>query len=117
MIWVKERESHNYVIATNRDALAASGATSALPVPFGSETGALIFSRNNNVRPPRACLLPTCYALRANPLRAYSQWLGLRSTLTSNQVRLRGSFFIVSAIVLAVMWLIYIVEMLTSPWV
>jgi len=37
--------------------------------------------------------------------------------VTSNQVRLRGSFFIVSAIVLAVMWLIYIVEMLTSPWV
>jgi len=38
LIWVKERESHNYVVATNRDALAASGATSALPVPFGSET-------------------------------------------------------------------------------
>jgi hypothetical protein len=33
------------------------------------------------------------------------------------RVRLRGSFFIVSAIVLAIMWLIYIVEMLTSPWV
>jgi hypothetical protein len=37
--------------------------------------------------------------------------------VTSNRVRLRGSFFIVSAIVLAVMWVIYIVEMLTSPWV
>jgi hypothetical protein len=36
-------ENHNYVIATNRDALAASGATSALPVSFGSEAGALIF--------------------------------------------------------------------------
>jgi len=41
----------------------------------------------------------------------------LHSAQTSNQVRLRGSFFIVAAIVLAVMWLIYIVEMLTSPWV
>jgi len=37
--------------------------------------------------------------------------------VTSNRVRLRGSFFIVSAIVLAIMWLIYIVEILTSPWV
>jgi hypothetical protein len=37
--------------------------------------------------------------------------------VTSNRVRLRGSFFIVSAIVLAVMWVIYIVEILTSPWV
>lgn len=37
--------------------------------------------------------------------------------VTSNRVRLRGSFFIVSALVLAIMWLIYIVEMLTSPWV
>jgi hypothetical protein len=37
--------------------------------------------------------------------------------VTSNRVRLRGSFFIVSAIVLAVMWVVYIVEMLTSPWV
>jgi hypothetical protein len=37
--------------------------------------------------------------------------------VTSNRVRLRGSFFIVSAIVLAVMCVIYIVEMLTSPWV
>jgi hypothetical protein len=37
--------------------------------------------------------------------------------VTSNRVRLRGSFFIVSAIVLAVMWVIYIVEMLTGPWV
>ena len=37
--------------------------------------------------------------------------------VTSNRVRLRGSFFIVSAIVLAIMWLIYIVEILTAPWV
>jgi hypothetical protein len=37
--------------------------------------------------------------------------------VTSNQVRLRGAFFIVSALVLAVMWIIYIVEILTSPWV
>lgn len=37
--------------------------------------------------------------------------------VTSNKVRLRGSFFIVSALVLAIMWVIYIVEMLTSPWV
>jgi hypothetical protein len=37
--------------------------------------------------------------------------------VTSNRVRLRGSFFIVSAIVLAIMWVIYMVEILTSPWV
>ena len=37
--------------------------------------------------------------------------------VTSNQVRLRGAFFGVSALVLAIMWIIYIVEMLTSPWV
>jgi hypothetical protein len=37
--------------------------------------------------------------------------------VTSNHVRLRGAFFGVSAIVLAVMWLIYIVEILTAPWV
>ena len=37
--------------------------------------------------------------------------------VTSNQVRLRGAFFGVSAVVLAIMWVIYIVEMLTSPWV
>jgi hypothetical protein len=37
--------------------------------------------------------------------------------VTSNKVRLRGSFFIISAIVLAIMWLIYMVEILTSPWV
>jgi hypothetical protein len=36
--------------------------------------------------------------------------------VTSNQVRVRGSFFIFAAFVLAVMWLIYIVEILTSPW-
>jgi hypothetical protein len=37
--------------------------------------------------------------------------------VTSNKVRLRGSFFIISAIVLAIMWVIYIVEILTSPWI
>jgi hypothetical protein len=37
--------------------------------------------------------------------------------VTSNQVRLRGSFFCVSAIVLAIMWIIYMVQILTSPWV
>jgi hypothetical protein len=37
--------------------------------------------------------------------------------VTSNKVRLRGSFFIISAIVLAIMWFIYMVEILTSPWV
>ena len=37
--------------------------------------------------------------------------------VTSNQVRLRGAFFGVSALVLAIMWLIYIVEILTSPLV
>ena len=35
--------------------------------------------------------------------------------VTSNKVRLRGSFFIISAIVLAIMWVIYMVEILTSP--
>lgn len=33
--------------------------------------------------------------------------------VTSNVMRLRGAFFAVSAIVLAVMWVIYIVEVLT----
>ena len=37
--------------------------------------------------------------------------------VTSNQVRLRGAFFGVSALVLAIMWIIYIVEILTAPWV
>jgi hypothetical protein len=37
--------------------------------------------------------------------------------VTSNHVRLRGAFFGVSAVVLAIMWLIYIVEILTAPWV
>jgi len=37
--------------------------------------------------------------------------------VTSNRVRLRGAFFGVSALVLAIMWLIYIVEILTAPWV
>jgi len=37
--------------------------------------------------------------------------------VTSNNVRLRGTFFIVSALVLAIMWIIYIIQILTSPWV
>jgi hypothetical protein len=37
--------------------------------------------------------------------------------VTSNRVRLRGAFFGVSALVLAIMWIIYIVEILTAPWV
>ena len=37
--------------------------------------------------------------------------------VTSNQVRQRGAFFGVSALVLAIMWIIYIVEILTAPWV
>jgi hypothetical protein len=37
--------------------------------------------------------------------------------LTGNQVRLRGAFFGVSALVLAIMWVINIVEILTAPWV
>ena len=37
--------------------------------------------------------------------------------VTSNQVRLRGAFFAVSALVLAIMWIIYMVEILTAPWV
>jgi hypothetical protein len=32
--------------------------------------------------------------------------------VTSNQIRVRGAFFIVSAIVLAIMWAIYMVEVL-----
>ena len=36
--------------------------------------------------------------------------------VTSNNVRLRGPYFGVSAVVLATMWIIYIVQMLTSPW-
>jgi len=35
--------------------------------------------------------------------------------VTSNNVRLRGTFFIVSALVLAIMWIIYIIQILTSP--
>ena len=37
--------------------------------------------------------------------------------VTSNKVQVRGSLFGVSAVVLAIMWIIYIVDMLTSPWV
>jgi len=37
--------------------------------------------------------------------------------VTSNNVRLRGMFFFVSSLVLAIMWVIYIVQILTSPWV
>jgi hypothetical protein len=35
--------------------------------------------------------------------------------VTSNTVRLRGALFAVSAVVLAIMWLIYIVQVLTLP--
>jgi hypothetical protein len=35
--------------------------------------------------------------------------------VTSNAIRVRGAFFAVSAIVLAVMWAIYILEVLTVP--
>jgi hypothetical protein len=37
--------------------------------------------------------------------------------VTSNRVRLRGAFFGISALVLAIMWVVYIVEILTAPWV
>ena len=37
--------------------------------------------------------------------------------VTSNKVRVRGLFFMISAIALAIMWVIYMVEILTSPWV
>jgi hypothetical protein len=37
--------------------------------------------------------------------------------VTSNVVRLRGAFFAASAVVLAIMWIIYMVQILTSPWV
>jgi hypothetical protein len=37
--------------------------------------------------------------------------------VTSNSVRLRGPLFGIAALVLALMWIIYIVQMLTSPWV
>ncbi|MGB6537427.1 MAG: MAPEG family protein [Xanthobacteraceae bacterium] len=37
--------------------------------------------------------------------------------VTSNNVGVRGPLFGVSAVVLAIMWIIYIVEILTSPWV
>jgi hypothetical protein len=37
--------------------------------------------------------------------------------VTNNRVRIRGPLFGVSALVLAIMWVIYIVEMLTAPWV
>jgi hypothetical protein len=35
--------------------------------------------------------------------------------VTSNIVRLRGALFAVSAVVLAIMWAIYIIEVLTLP--
>ena len=34
--------------------------------------------------------------------------------VTSNKVRLRGKFFIVSALALAIMWIVFIVEILTG---
>ena len=36
--------------------------------------------------------------------------------VTNNKVPLRGLFFIISAITLAIMWVIYIVEILSSQW-
>ena len=35
--------------------------------------------------------------------------------VTSNNIRLRGAFFGVAAVVLAIMWVIYIIEVLTLP--
>ena len=37
--------------------------------------------------------------------------------VTSNRLNLRGPLYGVSGVVLAIMWIIYIVEILTSPWV
>ena len=37
--------------------------------------------------------------------------------VTSNNVRWRGGFFGVAAVDLALMWVIYMVQILTSPWV
>jgi hypothetical protein len=37
--------------------------------------------------------------------------------VTSNNVGVRGPLFGISAIVLAIMWVIYIFQILTSPWV
>jgi hypothetical protein len=37
--------------------------------------------------------------------------------VTSNRLNLRGPLYGVAAIVLAIMWIVYIVEILTSPWV
>jgi hypothetical protein len=37
--------------------------------------------------------------------------------VTSNRIRLRGAFFGVAALALAINWLVYIVAMLTGPWV
>jgi len=55
-----------------------------------------------------------CHLVRKSPIDTQ---LFDQKDVTSNQVRLRGAFFGVSALVLAIMWIIYIVEMLTSPWV
>jgi hypothetical protein len=37
--------------------------------------------------------------------------------VTSNKVRVRGSFFGIAALALAIMWVVFIVEILTAPWV
>jgi hypothetical protein len=42
------------------------------------------------------------------------RWLHAAVHVTSNVVRLRGGLFAVSAVVLAVMWLIFIVQVLTN---
>jgi hypothetical protein len=34
--------------------------------------------------------------------------------VTNNKVRLRGAFFIVSAIALAIMWIVFIIQILTG---
>jgi hypothetical protein len=73
------------------------------------------------------CRLRQQYASNADDARSFGvvstelccrlRKLAERYLMTSNQVRLRGAFFGVSALVLAIMWIIYMVEILTAPWV
>jgi hypothetical protein len=37
--------------------------------------------------------------------------------VTSNKINIRGPLFGASALILAIMWVIYMVDVLTSPWV
>ena len=37
--------------------------------------------------------------------------------VTNNNVRMRGAYYGVGALILFIMWIIYIVEILTAPWV